>query len=312
MLKITGLLLSIMLFILPTVRCSVQSQQDRNTKNEDKNSSYSEKSDNVQESDDSDSNDKAINDIKNNDKENDDEDSDNTKSNENSTIINSNLNHWLLTIKKTEPKDSNGLAYIFDESFTLPIDFSEIEGEGEYYDEVRESVTSDFMVTQSYEICSEDDIYMPRVWFDNYSDEKISLAKCYENNWWWIDFGFYTEPYIVESLRGTFEPEIGNKPIWDDLQNTSPVLDALIEKIGSPTRTIIDVADINTEKSRLGYSLIWENEDYVLEVMVSEVCFLDDGYLRLWIDHIRYYTPQVWEYQKVDYDADGNYEYIIE
>lgn len=310
--KITGILLSIMLFILPTVRCSVDRGLNISEKNEDKNSSYSEKSDKTQDSDDEKSDNKKADNKENKDKESDDKDSSNKQVENDITKINGRINHWLPNLKKTEPKDSEGLAYIFDKNFTLPIDFSKIEGEGQYYDEIREAVTSDFMVTQSYEIYSEDDVYMPTVRFDNHSDDKISLSQCYKNNWWWLDFGFYTEPYVIESLRGTFEPEIGNKPIWDNLQNTSPVLDALIQKIGSPTRIIINRADINTERSVLGYSLIWENTDYVLEVMATEFCFLDDGYLHLGIDHIRYYTPEIWEHEKVDYDADSYYEYIIE
>lgn len=320
LLKITGLLLSVLLFILPAVRCSVE--HDRSSKNDDESSSYSEKSDKAQENenkndDKKDNDDKESSDIKDNPEENnntedEEKESGNTKSKKGSITIKSNINHWLPTIKKTEPKDSEGLAYIFDESFTLPVDFSKIEGEGQYYDEIREATTSDYMVTDSYEIYSEDDVYMPAVRFKNYSDEKISLAQCCENNWWYLDFGFYTEPYNVESLRGTFEPEIGNKPIWDNLQNTSPALDTLIEKIGSPTRVIIDIADINEERSALGYSLIWENTEFVLEVMATEFCFLDDGYLHLGIDFIRYYTPEIWEYQKVYFDADSYNEYIIE
>ncbi|MEE0264656.1 MAG: hypothetical protein UD936_03425 [Acutalibacteraceae bacterium] len=327
LLKITGLLLSVLLFILPAVRCSVEGQEDRSEKNEDKNSSYSEKSDKAQENenkndDKKDNGDKESSDIKDNPEENnntedEEKESGNTKNKKDSITIKSNINHWLPTIKKTEPKDSEGLAYIFDESFTLPIDFSKIDGEGQYYDEIREATTSDYMVTDSYPIYPEDGIHMPGIWFKNHSDEKISLSKCYENNWWC----FSTSLYETESLRGIFEPEISNKPIWDDFQNTSPALEALMEKIGSPTRVSITRAVINENKSRefksreysmIEYSLIWENTDYVLVVAATEFCLPDDDYLNLEIGSVGYYTPEEWEYNKVYYDNNSYNEYIIE
>ncbi len=264
-----------MLLVLPIVGCSVEDEQDKSVKNEDKNSSYSEKSDNSEKSTDS--------------KSNKDSEKESKKQ----------VKHWVTTIPKIEPEGSDGLAYIFDEAFTVPIDLSKVEGEGQYFDEIRASATAeDFMIDEyPYSISSDDDTYMPLVTFVKLSDkEEVSLTECYKNNWWYMDLSKYYEMFGIESLSGIFEPQIGNELVFDHFSNTSPALNALMHKIGSPTNVSISKGNPEVDNT-VNYELIWENTDYVLEIAITETYVPKEDFLAFFIYSIRYYTPEVWEYK---------------
>lgn len=212
---------------------------------------------------------------------------------------------WFTTIEKTEPKD--GLEYIFDKQFTLPIDFSKIEADEQYYEDIKEALTSKDLVTQGYDINPENDKYKPTIRVKNYSDAILSVADCYEDNQWLIYSYIDTEK---GNLNGVFQPDIADKPRYDYKEKTSPLLNAIVQKIGSPTVYLKKRANENS--TSVDYTLIWQNDEYTLEIGVNEVYLQESDTQDLFIEDVVYYTPEVWAYEKINYVNPFCEEYVIQ
>ena len=138
----------------------------------------------------------------------------------------------------------------------------------------------------------------------NYSNDYISVAESFTKNWW------HLEEYTSDN---------GNNPskvfgldeyaVWDENTKTSPVLNEIINKIGSPTSALFRYGSVDSDGYAY-YYLAWEFEKYTIAIHVSEIRdFSQNTYTVNKLGGVQYYTPESWNNMKNSKEILSVYEF---
>lgn len=214
---------------------------------------------------------------------------------------------WLHTVDWGEEKDLTGIT-IFNGEFTTPINLEDFNGDERFVpfyseqtyessnnltdlfdsDEIIGYYSADFWTQISYD--EENDTYIyydeeytnttQMIRLGNYTEENMSIREAYENNRFIVQTG-YADGFFQE-----FDPDHVNVYYSD---KAFSVYDAVIDKYGRPSYIIANYPSAfyesqdtfldtyNRNVGDIGYILVWENEDFVLMVNMSESIDNDNG-----------------------------------
>lgn len=211
---------------------------------------------------------------------------------------------WLHTIDWGEEKDLTGIT-IFNGEFTTPINLEDFNGDERFepfvctqtYESsynLMELFDSDELIGDTsikfYTQCSydeEDGTYFyyweeytctaREIHLGNYTKENMSVREAYENN-----------RFIVETHNDFFKEFNPDNVNVQTSDKAISVYDAVIDKYGRPSY-IIAINDYydetqdtflstyNRNDGDIGYSLVWEKEDFTLMLNMSESIDSDNG-----------------------------------
>ncbi|MDE6686781.1 MAG: RNA polymerase sigma factor [Lachnospiraceae bacterium] len=230
-----------------------------------------------------------------------------TETDQNDQQISSNsdeLVFWLHTVEWGEEKDLTGIT-IFNGEFTTPIHLEDFNGDERFepfvctqtYESsynLMELFDSDELIGDTsitfYTQCSYDEedgtyfYYMDEyactareIHLGNYTGEYMSVREAYENN-----------RFIVETHKDFFKEFNPDNINVQTSEKAFSVYDAVIDKYGRPSY-IIAINDYydetqdtflstyNKNDGDIGYSLVWEKEDFTLMLNMSESIDNDNG-----------------------------------
>lgn len=132
--------------------------------------------------------------------------------------------------------------------------------------------------------------YLSQVVFPNFSDKEMTASEMYEKNWWYIESNEYTAPELALQL--------GTDAVYDDNTANAEFYRDMIKQLGQPSRIIpvygsLEYGDGKSMSSY--YLLVYEYEDYVLEIFVCEMILEKVELHTTKIAGLKYYPRECWD-----------------
>lgn len=247
----------------------------------------------------------------------------NTNDKQNSTNENTNSDiakTWLGKIEKSELKEP---TYLYNSGFVLPITLKNIEKVEQSFkfwiDGVTTSASYGINITDINKITSdttkfksevevttsETNTNLPDLYSINYSNDYITVSDSFNNNWWHLeeytsDIG--NNPSKVFGLENEYD-------VWDNNTMNSPVLEVIINKIGSPTCALFRYGNVDSDGWAF-YYLAWEFKNYTIAIHVTETRNFSENYYSVYkLGGVQYYTPESWDYMKKSEEILSIYEF---
>lgn len=219
-------------------------------------------------------------------------------------------NFWLAEYKF--PKETKQLSQLYGDLISIPIKLTDFEGKCDYFEygynrEAKKIGDIDIILTRTDDYTTVKLRNYDKTWFEeiswfeikNLTKEDKSTQECIENGWWYTD-----QIDIDEALDIDMSKNDEYKPGKDE----RALMEAVIEKMGAPTYVYLQSSCVDTMKEKDGvilYSLVYEFEEYTLELPVSEIILAEyDVYECNTADYETYYYPkQYWEKEKSEWDV---------
>lgn len=232
------------------------------------------------------------------------------KTNEINENTENNHNFWLAEYKF--PKETKQLSQLYGDLITMPIKLTDFEGKCDYFEygynkEANKISDIDIILTRNYDYTKVKLRNYDKTWFEeiswfeikNLTKEDKSTQECIENGWW------YTDDIDIDEALNIDMSKIDE---YNPGKDERTLLEAVIEKMGAPTYVYLQSGYIDTMKEKDGsilYSLVYEFEEYTLELPVSEMILAEyDMYECDTADYETFYYPkQYWENEKSQWDV---------
>lgn len=133
----------------------------------------------------------------------------------------------------------------------------------------------------------------------NYSDTEKTVAECFANNWWSMDYE--SDEDKLYKYWGFPEEEFKDTDMYDRDRYYIKTFDDMLKKLGAPTyynNTFnedpfeVEKKQFTEETTQIMYTLEWEYDEYVVSAQLHEVIAL--GYDNVFITSISTMPKEQW------------------